>query len=261
VPARAGAGRRGGSGGAGRLLAAFDAKDGHLADGQRTSRTWLVHCTGVTRGQAAEHQAVQALAQRHGMLLAGLRERAVSKSVALQLAILSSAETGTAKPGGQIALWLVTSTWPLPAGGKNGCTAPWPGALSNTSNQPAGNAASTACTEATGSRASTTSRAPSCAASRLNSASNNSGSSAGNCHASPTSARCRWAYSTATVVFPTPPKPCSAATRGQGPSPPVSWASSRASRSSRPASNTGRGGSATGSPATASLRPEGLPSW
>jgi hypothetical protein len=27
----------------GRLLAAFDAKDGHLADGQRTTRAWLVH--------------------------------------------------------------------------------------------------------------------------------------------------------------------------------------------------------------------------
>ena len=47
----------------GRLLAAFDAGDGHIADGQRTARTWLVHCTGVTKGQAAEHRAVQALAR------------------------------------------------------------------------------------------------------------------------------------------------------------------------------------------------------
>ena len=30
----------------GRFLEAFDACDGHLADGQRTSRTWLVHCPG-----------------------------------------------------------------------------------------------------------------------------------------------------------------------------------------------------------------------
>ncbi|MBV9094496.1 MAG: hypothetical protein JO132_11545 [Streptosporangiaceae bacterium] len=33
----------------GRLLEAFDAQDGHLADGQRTSRVWLVYSLGVTR--------------------------------------------------------------------------------------------------------------------------------------------------------------------------------------------------------------------
>ncbi len=38
----------------GQLLAAFDAQDGSVADGQRTTRTWLVHVTRVTRGQAAE---------------------------------------------------------------------------------------------------------------------------------------------------------------------------------------------------------------
>jgi hypothetical protein len=70
----------------GQLLAAFDAQDGSVADGQRTARTWLVHSTRVTRGQAAEHKAVQALAESHRPLLAGLRERAVTKSVALQLA-------------------------------------------------------------------------------------------------------------------------------------------------------------------------------
>jgi hypothetical protein len=71
----------------GRMLAAFDAQDGSVADGQRTARTWLVHSTRVTRGQAGEHQAVQALAEGHLVLLAGLREGgAVSKSVALQLA-------------------------------------------------------------------------------------------------------------------------------------------------------------------------------
>lgn len=37
----------------GQLLAAFDAQDGSVADGQRTARTWLVHSTRVTRGQAA----------------------------------------------------------------------------------------------------------------------------------------------------------------------------------------------------------------
>ena len=71
----------------GRLLEAFDARDGHVADGQRTARTWLVHCTRVTRGQAAEHMAVQALARGHRVLLAGLAEgHVLTKSVALQLA-------------------------------------------------------------------------------------------------------------------------------------------------------------------------------
>jgi hypothetical protein len=36
------------------LLAAFGAQNGQVADGQRTVRTWLLHCTGVTRGQAAD---------------------------------------------------------------------------------------------------------------------------------------------------------------------------------------------------------------
>jgi hypothetical protein len=71
----------------GRMLAAFDVQDGSVADGQRTTRTWLVHSTRVTRGQAAEHKAVQALAEGHRVLLAGLREGGVvTKSIALQLA-------------------------------------------------------------------------------------------------------------------------------------------------------------------------------
>jgi hypothetical protein len=70
----------------GRFLEAFDAKDGHLTDGRRNTRTWLVHCLRVTRGQAGEHKAIQALAREHRPLLAGLREQAVTKSVALQLA-------------------------------------------------------------------------------------------------------------------------------------------------------------------------------
>ena len=71
----------------GEFLATFDAKDGHLGDGQRTTRAWLVHSLRVTRGQAAEHRAVQALAREHRPLLAGLREgRLITKSVALQLA-------------------------------------------------------------------------------------------------------------------------------------------------------------------------------
>jgi hypothetical protein len=71
----------------GRLLAAFDAQDGHVADGQRTARTWLVHVTGVTKGQAGQHRAVQALAREHPVLLAGLAEgHVLTKSVALQVA-------------------------------------------------------------------------------------------------------------------------------------------------------------------------------
>ena len=71
----------------GRFLHAFDARDVYLADGQRTSRTWMVHSLRVTRGQAAEHKAAQALAKEHCPLLEALAEGyVVTKSVALQLA-------------------------------------------------------------------------------------------------------------------------------------------------------------------------------
>ena len=66
------------------LLEAFDAQDGSVYDGQRTVRTWLVNVTRVTRGQAHEHKAVQALAQGHQHLLAALAEGdVISTSVAL----------------------------------------------------------------------------------------------------------------------------------------------------------------------------------
>jgi hypothetical protein len=52
----------------GRLLAGFDAQDGPVGDGHRSIRAWLVHGTRVTRAQAAEHQAVQALAEHHPAL-------------------------------------------------------------------------------------------------------------------------------------------------------------------------------------------------
>ena len=71
----------------GRLLEVFDAQDGHLADGQRTTRTWLVHSLRVTRGQAGEYRAVQALARGHRVLHAALAEGWVlTTSEALQLA-------------------------------------------------------------------------------------------------------------------------------------------------------------------------------
>ena len=71
----------------GRLLAVFDTQDGHLADGQRSTRTWLVHSLRVTRGQAGEYLAVQALARGHRVLHAALAEGWVlTTSEALQLA-------------------------------------------------------------------------------------------------------------------------------------------------------------------------------
>jgi Domain of unknown function (DUF222) len=71
----------------GEALAAFDAQDGSVADGQRTNRTWVVNTTRVTRGQAAEHIAVQKVAEAHRPLLAAMAEGdVISKSVALQLA-------------------------------------------------------------------------------------------------------------------------------------------------------------------------------
>src|SRR5579863_7993157 len=71
----------------GRHLEVFDACEGHVGDGQRTARTWLVHVTRVTRAQAAEHKAVQALAAGHPALHAALAEgHVLSKSVALQVA-------------------------------------------------------------------------------------------------------------------------------------------------------------------------------
>ncbi|HEY6295856.1 MAG TPA: hypothetical protein VIX15_09335, partial [Streptosporangiaceae bacterium] len=44
-----------------RSLAAFDAKHGHQGDGQKTLRAWLVHMGRVTRAQAAQYKAIQAL--------------------------------------------------------------------------------------------------------------------------------------------------------------------------------------------------------
>ena len=71
----------------GRFLVAFEAQDGPLADGQRSTRAWLVHSTRVTRGQAAEYQALQALVRDHPVLDAVLAEGWVlTTSEALQLA-------------------------------------------------------------------------------------------------------------------------------------------------------------------------------
>jgi hypothetical protein len=68
------------------MLAAYDAQDGHLADGQRSLMPWLVHVLRLTRAHAAQYKAIRTLPRDHQPLLAGLRAKAVTKSVALQLA-------------------------------------------------------------------------------------------------------------------------------------------------------------------------------
>ena len=70
----------------GRHLAAFDAKDGHLADGHRTAGSWLFHRLRVTKAQVGRYRALQALARDHQVLAAGLRDKVLNKSLALQLA-------------------------------------------------------------------------------------------------------------------------------------------------------------------------------
>jgi hypothetical protein len=70
----------------GEILLAFDTKDGHLADGQRTLRTWAVHVMRVTRGEAAHWLALRALARDHKVLRAGLRAKVISTPLALRLA-------------------------------------------------------------------------------------------------------------------------------------------------------------------------------
>ncbi len=80
----------------GRLLVVFGAQDGPVADGQRSVRPWLIHTMRVTRGQAGEYLALQALARDHPILLAALAEGAAfpTKSVALQLAKWTKAIPG-----------------------------------------------------------------------------------------------------------------------------------------------------------------------
>ena len=84
-----------------RYLAAFDARDGQLADGQRTLRAWLVNVVRVTRGQAGRYQALQSLARGHEPLLAELRAQAVTKSVAVQLAQWTQAIPGEFRAGAE----------------------------------------------------------------------------------------------------------------------------------------------------------------
>ena len=71
----------------GDMLAAYDAQGGPVGDGQRTNKAWLVHTSRVTRRQAAEHLAVQRLAEDHRPLRAALTDGDVlTKSVAVEVA-------------------------------------------------------------------------------------------------------------------------------------------------------------------------------
>jgi Domain of unknown function (DUF222) len=69
----------------------FDAQDGSVTFGQRTTRTFLVHCLRVTKGQAGQHLALQALGRRDSPLLSGLRDKSLTRSHALQLALWTRA--------------------------------------------------------------------------------------------------------------------------------------------------------------------------
>ena len=69
-----------------RLLAVFDTQQGCVDDGQRTTRTWLVNSLRITKGQAGHYKAIQALADKHPALLAGLRDRVFTTSEALLVA-------------------------------------------------------------------------------------------------------------------------------------------------------------------------------
>jgi hypothetical protein len=71
----------------GQALAAYDAQGGPVGDGQRTTKAWLVHTSGVTPRQAAEHLAVRRIAEDHRPLQAALAGGDVmATSVAVQVA-------------------------------------------------------------------------------------------------------------------------------------------------------------------------------
>ena len=82
-----------------RLLHGFDAQQGSVADGQRTTRTWLVNCLRVTKGQAGEYKALQVLASKHGPLLAGLRDRVLTKSAGAAAGPLDHGDPGRVPRG------------------------------------------------------------------------------------------------------------------------------------------------------------------
>jgi len=59
----------------GRALNAFDAKDGHEDDGQKTTGAWLANIGGVTRAEAGAHRSWGKLVTGHPLIAAAMGER------------------------------------------------------------------------------------------------------------------------------------------------------------------------------------------
>ncbi len=59
----------------GRALNAFDARDGHEDDGQRTAGTWLVNVASVTRAEAAGHRSWGRLVAAHPLIAEAMGEQ------------------------------------------------------------------------------------------------------------------------------------------------------------------------------------------
>ena len=120
-------------------------------------------------------------------------------------AATSVSRTGTsrARPGGQCWFCVVISTHPRPAAAQT--SPPTPG-RSRSRTRPATRSAGPARrAPRPPDRGYPQLPRPQLPASSANSARSTVGSSAANCQHTPTSARCRCAYSTATLVFPAPP--------------------------------------------------------
>jgi Domain of unknown function (DUF222) len=62
------------------FLAAFTAGQGHAGDGDYSAVSWLIHCTGITRGAAVGHSAWARRAATHPRVLAALAAGQVSES-------------------------------------------------------------------------------------------------------------------------------------------------------------------------------------
>ena len=152
-------------------------------------------------------------------------------------------------PRGQCGFWLVISTRPPPAGGRNRSTDARSGTLSKTSSHPAGPGQRRVHRTPPDSAASRPSRAPSCAASIANPPPAPSGPRPRNCQHHPDLGQVpvRVLHCHAGLPRAAQPaqrdQPAAPATRAA-----VSRASSSASSPSRPARTTGLGASRTGRP-------------
>ncbi|HEX6520884.1 MAG TPA: DUF222 domain-containing protein [Streptosporangiaceae bacterium] len=79
----------------GRALNAFDAKDGHEDDGQKTAGAWLVNVAGITKPEAAGHRSWAKLVVAHPLIAEAMGEKlpdhspVMSKSRARKLCTLT----------------------------------------------------------------------------------------------------------------------------------------------------------------------------